>query len=250
MNDYITITFMIKINNLVIVVISLSVFAFIAYNVMTVQATTDPDKERKELCKAYDGVWNTGGECKIKDDKTGKKTADFEHDLELRGLYDDYTAEEDASYNQEKEKAAKEDALCDDEDADTTNVKSCMSDEREEEQAEFQKQAEYQQQKYDNLNRVYSEEEMSKIRSEVNKIIDTQTQDQEQETNEVEVSETDSSEVNTKEEPENESNEENIAESNEEADESNDEEEQQQEEDSGEEEESDDNSGDEEESNE
>ncbi len=46
-------------------------------------------------------VWSTGGECKFENDNDREKTSAFEHELQDKGLYANYTDEEEASYNQE-----------------------------------------------------------------------------------------------------------------------------------------------------
>ena len=104
----------------------------------------------EQACKdSYGGEWTDNSWCKFDKDKqaTGADI-EFEHELEVRGLLYLYQDKETGTdewekYEQEKyekglaqeaaavEKAAQEDALCDDEDADSTNIKTCMSDKRE-----------------------------------------------------------------------------------------------------------------------
>ena len=89
------------------------------------------------ICKEHGGKIDYGsGECMFKNDARNK-AINFEKELDDRGLGADYTAEEEASWNQKEaeEKAADEDAICDDEDADTTDIKLCMSDRRQQQAA-------------------------------------------------------------------------------------------------------------------
>ena len=83
----------------------------------------------KDVCKKMDGEWKDS-ECKFKDGvEMGKPYSkeqyqvDFEHYISDKGLSDYYY----------EEIAAQEDAICDNEDASITNIKLCMSDEREQE---------------------------------------------------------------------------------------------------------------------
>jgi hypothetical protein len=69
------------------------------------------------LCKDHGGQIEYGsGECIFKNDNDRKKAASFENELEDRGLYDDYTAEEEASWNQNQEEAYEEESEEDDDD--------------------------------------------------------------------------------------------------------------------------------------
>ena len=107
----------------------------------------------EQECKDNGGQWKDDAWCKF-DKIGGNDEIKFEHQLENRGLmyyYADKEAlgEEWGKYQNEKyekslkgeqeyqkyvaeqeEKAAKEDAICDNEDADTTDVKLCMSEDR------------------------------------------------------------------------------------------------------------------------
>ena len=182
-----------KISKIVCIIVMWGLLIYVGYNVLTVEATTEKKynsyKEYTEIiepiCKEHDGKIEWGsGECMFKNDSREKAIV-FEKELDDRGLGHDYTAEEEASWNQKaaatdikeickgfdsgkwnddsnkcefskqgikveddaefdhvlsdeglideyyEEVAAKEDAICDDEDADSTNVKLCMSDKRE-----------------------------------------------------------------------------------------------------------------------
>ena len=106
--------------NILFIIIAWSLLVYVGYNVLTVEAATDI----KEICKGFDsGEWNDdSNKCEFS--KQGIKNeddAEFDHVLSDKGLGEDYLAGI----------AAKEDAICDDEDADTTNIKLCMSEERE-----------------------------------------------------------------------------------------------------------------------
>jgi hypothetical protein len=133
---------------LLLIIIAWSLLAFVSYNVLTVEASTDKEKydydsyeEYNEIvepiCKEHGGKIDYGsGECMFKNDSRNKAII-FEKELDDRGLGADYTAEEEASWNQKEaeEKAAKEDAICDNEDADTTSIELCMSDRRQQQAA-------------------------------------------------------------------------------------------------------------------
>jgi len=94
---------MIKINKSTIVLISLSLFLFVGYNVLTAVEAVESNPMKK-YCDGK-GEWN-GKTC--------------------------------VTYNEE-EKAAWEDAVCDNEDADSTDVKMCMSDKREQQMKNIEK---------------------------------------------------------------------------------------------------------------
>ena len=140
---------------LLFIIIAWSLLAFVSYNVLTVEATIE-EKDIREMefvnddnddyglkaiaieqeCKDNDGQWTDGTWCKFDKDKTEDEKK-FENQLEDRGLMYLYQDKESGSdewekYQEEKsvEKAAKEDAICDNEDADTTDIKLCMSEQR------------------------------------------------------------------------------------------------------------------------
>ena len=129
--------------NILFTIIAWSLLVFVGYNILTVEATSEKDiknydydsyEEYNEiiepLCNDKGGKLNHGdGYCYF-DERD--KELQFEKELDDKGLGHDYTAEEEASWNQktEAEKAAKEDALCDNEDADTTNIELCKSEDR------------------------------------------------------------------------------------------------------------------------
>jgi hypothetical protein len=148
---------MIKINKSTILVISLSLFAFIAYNIMDVDAL-----ESKQVCKDHDGEWKND-ECKFeKDSKYPKEQnkVDFEHYMAEHDLWDDYI----------EEKAAQEDAICDNEDADTTNIDICKSEEWTE--------AEYQEEKYRQLTSEEDREAMKEALKVLEERIDEEDKEQ------------------------------------------------------------------------
>ena len=113
------------------------------------------DMAIEQACKDNGGQWKENHWCKFDKDKTGDEV-EFEHQMADRGLdyfYGDMkeavTSDEFDKYEQEKaekslkgeqeyqkyvakqeEKAAKEDAICANEDADTTDIKLCMSEDR------------------------------------------------------------------------------------------------------------------------
>ena len=76
----------------------------------TVYAGND---SKKELCTENGGEWEDGA-CDFKTDDEDKA--------------DQFSDEFDKIRAFEKERAAEEDALCDDEDAETTNIELCKSD--------------------------------------------------------------------------------------------------------------------------
>ena len=149
---------MIKINKSAIVIFFLPLFLFLGYNVLTTEATIEEKDISKmkfvnddlddyglkniaieQECKDNGGEWKDNSWCKFNKAQTGDEKK-FEHQLEDRGLSYYYAdaaeagSEEWDKYQQEKyeaeqeEIAAKEDDICDDEDADITNIKLCMSE--------------------------------------------------------------------------------------------------------------------------
>jgi hypothetical protein len=136
---------------LLFIIIAWSLLAFVSYNVLTVEASTDKEKYDYDsyeeynviiepLCNDKGGKLNHGdGYCYF-DERD--KELQFEKELDNIALGADYTAEEEASWNQkaEEEKAAQEDAICDNEDSRVTNIKLCMSDERAQEVQEREKE--------------------------------------------------------------------------------------------------------------
>ena len=106
------------------IIVAWSLLIFVGYNVLTVEAVVDDKKEY---------TW-TGPD--------GHKDRVTLNDFEPEDIADTCDASEDYNRNEKlcdtlydweeeiKEKAAKEDAICDNEDADTTDVKICMSEDR------------------------------------------------------------------------------------------------------------------------
>jgi hypothetical protein len=83
------------------------------------------------ICKERGGTLHYGsGECYFEKGDNSKKKMDFEKELEEKGLYDDYTAEEEASWNQNQDE---------------------LEEISEEEQEDYQRQMEYQEDKYKQL---------------------------------------------------------------------------------------------------
>jgi hypothetical protein len=125
----------------ILIVLLWSVLIFIGYNVLTAEAS---EKEDKKVCEDYGGEWkksaNSGGErwCNFDNDK----------DRQAYSIRPGYTLDgtgSDAEYGRldldvsDEEAAAQEDAICDDEDADYTNIKICMSDKREQQLKNIEK---------------------------------------------------------------------------------------------------------------
>ena len=148
---------------LLFIIIAWSLLAFVGYNVLTVEAA---EKDDKKVCESYGGEWKetkmvdgsgrSSGDrgCEIEneqaqqlygiragesDDGTG---ADSEYgridldmsDVEASAIEDDVCSKNkdlDIKVCKEREEAAEiaaqEDAICDNEDADTTDIKLCMS---------------------------------------------------------------------------------------------------------------------------
>jgi len=116
---------MIEINKSTIVIISLSLFLFLGYHVLTVEAAESDDKQ---VCEDYNGKWKSMG--------GGVRGCTFDNEQD-RQLYTirpgdslDSTSS-DAEYGREdlgeEETAAIEDDICDDEDADDTKIDICKS---------------------------------------------------------------------------------------------------------------------------
>jgi hypothetical protein len=125
-------------------IIAWSLLFYVGYNVLTVEAT---EKEDKKVCTSYGGEWKETIRVDVSGNEkgSGDNQCQFDNDKDLQ-LYSirpgkslDGTGS-DAEYGRldlgisDEEAAAQEDAICDDEDAGTTNVKLCMSDKRELEQ--------------------------------------------------------------------------------------------------------------------
>jgi hypothetical protein len=132
----------------ILIVISLSLFFFIGYNVLTVEAA---EKDDKKVCEDYNGEWKSTGDddrgCVFEKDSDAEKYgyrpgfsldstgSDAEYGIEDLVTYDNEgnkvyppnPFDETDSSEREEEKAAQEDALCDNEDADTTDIDICKS---------------------------------------------------------------------------------------------------------------------------
>jgi hypothetical protein len=109
--------------------IAWSLLIYIGYNVLTVEAATSSDKQKlqKEMCEVnYEAKWKDG-KCHFSKAGTTEYNDEGEYLADLR---DTDPAARDDYVERQEEKAAQEDALCDDEDADTTDVKKCMSEDR------------------------------------------------------------------------------------------------------------------------
>ena len=111
-----------------------SLLVFVGYNVLTVNVEA-AESDDKQVCEDYGGEWkkyDTGDNsrgCHIENEK----------DRQLYGIRPGYSlsgTSADAEYGRldidvsDEEAAAQEDVICDDEDAGTTNVKGCMSEDR------------------------------------------------------------------------------------------------------------------------
>ena len=104
-------------HNIIYIVIAWSLLAFVGYNVLSAEAVEKYDYDSYEeyteiiepICKEHGGKIEWGsGECMFKTDSR-KKAIIFEKELDDRGLGGDYTAEEEASWNQEKTGFLRED---------------------------------------------------------------------------------------------------------------------------------------------
>jgi hypothetical protein len=148
---------------LLFIIIAWSLLAFVSFNVLTVEAA---EKDDKKVCESYGGEWKetkivdgsgrSSGDrgCEIENEqaqqlygiRAGESVdgtgADSEYgridldmsDVEAAAIEDDVCSKNkdlDIKVCKEREEAAeiaaKEDAICDDEDADTTDIEICMS---------------------------------------------------------------------------------------------------------------------------
>jgi hypothetical protein len=100
------------INTLLLIITISTIFSIVAitkpYSTVYAGGGTE-----KELCKENDGNWKDG-RCDFKTDDEDK--------------VDQFSDEVDKIRAFEEERTAEEDALCDDEDAETTNIPLCKSD--------------------------------------------------------------------------------------------------------------------------
>jgi hypothetical protein len=117
---------------LLFIIIAWSLLAFVSYNVLTVSATTEKDDTEKYCnslsepdhylhCDDFD--WDGYHPDKQSVDELCDASEDYAKNP--KNCDKAYALVEKA-----EEKAAKEDAICDNEDADTTDIKLCMSEER------------------------------------------------------------------------------------------------------------------------
>jgi hypothetical protein len=96
---------------LILIMTILTLLSIISITESKTTAYAEEDT-KKELCKENGGKWE-GGACDFKTDNEDKADQFIENVEKIE--------------NFEEEKAALEDALCDDEDAKTTNIKICSS---------------------------------------------------------------------------------------------------------------------------
>jgi hypothetical protein len=121
----------------ILIVISLSLFIYIGYNVLTAEAS---EKEDKQVCEDYNGKWKETIRVDVDGNEkgSGEKQCQFDNDKDLK-LYSirpghslDGTGS-DAEYGREDlglsddEAANIEDEICDNEDAKTTKIDICKS---------------------------------------------------------------------------------------------------------------------------
>ena len=173
-----------------------SAFIFIGYNILTAEATVEKDLRDtisgmkfvnddlddyglkdiaiEQACEDNGGEWKDGAWCKFdKDEQANGDEVELEHQMAERGLdyyYNDKEAlgEEWSKYEQEKsersvEIAAQEDALCDNEDADTTDIKACMSEQKREltQSKAFKSYVESQGITYDDYDNIAADEQLT-----------------------------------------------------------------------------------------
>jgi hypothetical protein len=134
---------------LLFIIIAWSLLAFVGYNVLTVQAA---EKDDKKVCESYGGEWKETIRVDVDGNEkgSGEKQCNFNNDKDLQaysirpGHSLDGTGS-DAEYGRldldmsDDEAAAIEDDICDDEDADYTNIELCMSDKRKDVEKEMKK---------------------------------------------------------------------------------------------------------------
>jgi hypothetical protein len=115
--------------------IAVGLMLTVAGLLLLTQSAFADEKYDKKVCEDYNGEWKVTGSngnrgCVIENEKDQKMYS-------IRPGYSLDGTSADAEYGREdlgiddEEVAAIEDAVCNNEDADTTNVKSCMSDKRE-----------------------------------------------------------------------------------------------------------------------
>ena len=129
-----------QINKIVCIIAMWSLLAFVGYNVLTVEAASE--KETGE-CRS---VTEPDDEFYCDDFDWEPYTPDRENVEKMCDASEDYAKNPkncDKAYNlveKAEEKAADEDAICDNEDADTTNVKLCMSEDRKQKKNEKERE--------------------------------------------------------------------------------------------------------------
>jgi hypothetical protein len=111
--------------------IAWSLLIYVGYNVLTVEAA---EKDDKKVCESYGGEWAKYDDgdryCKIDNEKDQELYSVRPGDS-LSGTFGDAEHGRIDLDLTDEEAAKIEDAVCDDEDADSTDVKGCMSDKRE-----------------------------------------------------------------------------------------------------------------------
>ncbi len=114
-------------------IIAWSLLVFVGYNVLTVEAT---EKDDKKVCESYGGKWKETMMADGSGRSSGERWCNIDNEIDQQryiirpGNSLDGTGS-DAELGREDlgpELTARiEDELCDDEDADTTDIKECMS---------------------------------------------------------------------------------------------------------------------------
>jgi len=117
--------------NILFIVIMWSLLAFVSYNVLTVEAEEKTGflREDYDWDEFYDDTisrYDVDVKCDATEDYESNEKACKKAYQKIEKQEQDSIKHIEAG----KEKAAKEDAICDNEDADTTNVELCMSDKR------------------------------------------------------------------------------------------------------------------------
>jgi hypothetical protein len=128
----------------ILIVISLSLFIYIGYNVLTAEAS---EKEDKKVCEDYNGKWKETVIVDVDGNEkgSGDKQCQFDNDkdLKLYSIRPGYSLDGtgiDAEYGREdlgEEEAANiEDEICDNEDAKSTKISMCKEDKEEAQKVE------------------------------------------------------------------------------------------------------------------
>ena len=115
------------------IIIAWSLLAFVGYNVLTVEATTDKQATQRQEEKDCRSISEPDDDFYCKQFDWSAFYPDRETVEELCDASEDYAKNPnncDKAYDlveKTEEKAAEEDALCDDEDAETTSIPLCKS---------------------------------------------------------------------------------------------------------------------------